>query len=84
LDFYESLEGMRVQVNNALAVSSTSYYKEVVVVADLGKDASVLSPRNVLVIRQEDANPERIILDDTFINIPAVQVGARLHSRLSG
>ena len=70
LDFYESLEGMRVQVNDALAVSSTSYYKEVVVVADLGKDASVLSPRNVLVIRQEDANPERIILDDAFINMP--------------
>ncbi len=84
LDFYESLEGMRVQVNNALAVSSTSYYKEVVVVADLGKDASVLSPRNVLVIRQEDANPERIILDDAFINMPAVQVGARFTQPIIG
>ena len=32
LDFYESLEGMRVQVNDAVAVSGTSQYKEIAVV----------------------------------------------------
>ncbi|MEL7646150.1 MAG: endonuclease/exonuclease/phosphatase family protein [Anaerolineaceae bacterium] len=84
LDFYESLEGMRVQVNDALAVSSTSTYKEVVVVADAGKNAGVLSPRSVLVLRQEDANPERIILDDTFINMPAIRVGARFTEPILG
>jgi len=84
LDFYESLEGMRVQVNEALAVSSATSYKEVAVVADKGKNAGVLSPRGVLVLRQEDANPERIILDDTFINMPAIRVGARFTEPIIG
>ncbi|HOG76953.1 MAG TPA: endonuclease/exonuclease/phosphatase family protein [Anaerolineaceae bacterium] len=84
LDFFESLEGMRVQVNDALAVSSTSSYNEVTVVADLGKNASILSARNVLVLRQDDANPERIILDDAFINMPTIRVGARFTAPIIG
>ena len=84
LDFYESVECMRVQLNDALAVASTSSYKEVVVVTDLGRDAGVLSPRNTLVLRQEDSNPERIILDDAFINMPAIRVGARFTQPIIG
>jgi hypothetical protein len=53
LDFYESLEGMRVQVNDALAVSSPLVQRGRVV-ADNGKNAGVLSPRGVLVLRHED------------------------------
>jgi len=84
LDFYESLEGMRVQVNAALAVSSTSSYKEVAVVADMGKNAGLLSPRSVLILRKDDANPERILLDDTFINMPAIRTGARFTEPIIG
>jgi len=84
LDFYESLEGMRVQVNQALAVSPTSKYREVVVVADKGKDATVLSSRGVLVIRPDDFNPERILIDDVFINIPEIQVGALFNQPIVG
>jgi hypothetical protein len=84
LDFYESLEGMRVQVNEALAVSPTSKYREVVVVADGGKNATVLSSRSTLVIRPDDFNPERILLDDAFINIPDIQVGARFTQSIIG
>jgi len=84
LDFYESLEGMRVQINQALAVSPTSKYREVVVVADNGKDATVLSSRGVLVLRPDDFNPERILIDDAFINIPDIQVGAQFTQPIVG
>jgi len=84
LDFYESLEGMRVQVNQALAVSPTSKYREVVVVADKGKNATVLSSRGVLVLRPDDFNPERVLIDDVFINIPEIQVGALFNQPIVG
>ena len=75
MDFYESLESMRVQVNNAVAVSSVNSYNEVSVVADLGKNASGLSPAGVLILAEVDANPERIMLDDKFIQMPDIRVG---------
>ena len=39
IDFYESLEGMRVQVNNPIAVGPTSGFGEIPVVADGGANA---------------------------------------------
>lgn len=75
LDFYESLEGMRVQINDAVVVGPTNQYKEIVVLADLGARASVRTPRGGIVIRPEDFNPERIILDDLLVETPFVKVG---------
>jgi len=75
MDFYESLESMRVQVNNALTVSSINSYNEVIVVADGGKNASGLSSVDVLLLAEDDANPERIMLDDKFIRMPEIRVG---------
>jgi predicted extracellular nuclease len=65
-------------------VSATSQYREVVIVADAGKDATVLSPRGTLVLRENDANPERIMLDDTFINLPDILSGARFTQPIVG
>ena len=75
MDFYESLESMRVQVNDAIAVSSINSYNEVIVVADMGKNASGLNPDGVLLLAEDDANPERIMLDDKFIQMPEIRVG---------
>ncbi len=75
LDFYESLEGMRVQVNNAVAVSGTSQYKEIAVVGDNGAYATGMTARGGLVITADDFNPERIILDDGMRQIPFVTTG---------
>lgn len=75
LDFYESLEGMRVQVNNAVVVGATNQYKEIVILADMGANASVRTPRGGIVIREHDFNPERIILDDSLWQMPFVQTG---------
>ncbi|MEL7256481.1 MAG: choice-of-anchor I family protein [Pseudomonadota bacterium] len=69
IDFYESLEGMRVTVDNPVAVSATNGFGETWVVADDG--AGVTSPtgglndRGGLVINADadgtgDLNPERV------------------------
>ena len=77
IDFYESLEAMRVQVNDAVAVGPTNGFGEVMVVADDGANASIRTTRGGVVISATDFNPERIQLDDTLLpmSIPAVNVG---------
>ena len=49
MDFFESLEGMLVQINNARAVSTRNGYNEVSIVADSGENAGILSSEGVLV-----------------------------------
>ncbi len=71
IDFYESLEAMRVQVNNPIAVGPTSGFGEIPVVVDGGANASVRSPRGGVLIRPNDFNPERVILDDTVLGSTA-------------
>ena len=44
LDFYESMEGMLVQVNQAVVVGPTNDYKETAILADNGQDAGLTNP----------------------------------------
>jgi hypothetical protein len=74
IDFYESLEGMRVQVNQAVAVGPRNSFGEIPVVGDRSAHAGVDSVRGGLLIRPDDFNPERIILDDTLVATPVVNV----------
>lgn len=75
IDFYESLEAMRVQVNNPVAASGSNDFGEIAVLADNGANASVRTPRGGIVVRPADFNPERIILDDVITATPAVNTG---------
>jgi predicted extracellular nuclease len=75
IDFCESLEGMRVQVNQALAVGPRNSFGEIPVVGDQSALAGVDSVRGGILVRPNDFNPERIILDDTLVATPAVNVG---------
>jgi predicted extracellular nuclease len=77
IDFYESLEAMRVQVNDPIAVGPTSTFGEIPVVVDGGASASVRTARDGIIIRPTDFNPERIFLDDTLVSngTPDVNVG---------
>jgi endonuclease/exonuclease/phosphatase family metal-dependent hydrolase len=78
LDFFESLEGMRVQVNGAVAVSPTNGFGEIWVVGDGGATASPASARGGLVLDGTDFNPERILVDDVLLppgTMPSVNVG---------
>lgn len=75
LDFYESLEGVLVQINAAVVVGPTNQYKEIVVLPDHGTWAGQRTPRGGIVVRKGDFNPERVILDDALRELPQVQVG---------
>jgi uncharacterized protein len=76
LDFYESLEGMRVQLNDAVAVGPTDVaFGETPVIGDDGGNASVRTSRGGILLRPKDANPERITLDDLLTPVPNVNVG---------
>ncbi len=74
IDFYESLEAMRVQVNDALAVGPTSQFGEIPVVGDASAAAGIDTVRGGVVISPGDFNPERIILDDTILPTPVLNV----------
>jgi uncharacterized protein len=84
IDFYESLEGMRVQVNDALAVGPRNGFGEIPVVGDQGALAGVDSVRGGVLVRPEDFNPERIILDDTLVATPVVNVGDGFATPVAG
>jgi hypothetical protein len=76
IDFYESLEAMRVQVNDALAVSPTNGFGEIAIVGDAGRGAGAFTPRGGLIVRPNDFNPERILIDDELVSAePALDVG---------
>jgi predicted extracellular nuclease len=64
LDFYESLEGMLIQINNPVVVGPTNNFGEMIVLADNGVQASIRTARGGIVITASDQNPERILLDD--------------------
>ncbi len=75
IDFYESLEGMLVQVDDAQVVGPTSGFGELPVVT---AGAGIRTSRGGVIIRPNDLNPERIILDDALIpagTMPAADVG---------
>jgi predicted extracellular nuclease len=74
IDFYESLEAMRVQVNDAVAVGPRSAFGEIPVVGDASANAGVDTVRGGVVIGPDDFNPERILLDDTIVATPVVDV----------
>ncbi|WP_196511933.1 choice-of-anchor I family protein [Nostoc sp. NZL] len=81
IDFYESLEGMVVQVNNPVATSPTNSFGEIWVLADNGANATGRTARGGILVSSNDFNPERIQIDDTLFTSgrsPDVNVGATL------
>src|SRR6185436_7697852 len=81
IDFYESLEGMLVQVNNARVVGPTNRFGEIWVVGDNGSNASGANMRGGLTLIETggsvDFNPERIQVDVSLLTsvYPQVNVG---------
>ena len=75
LDFWESLEGMLVQLNDAIAVGPTNAFGETPVVGDGGANASLRTARGGLLLRPNDGNPERIVADDSIVAMPKLNVG---------
>ncbi|MFC6878651.1 MULTISPECIES: endonuclease/exonuclease/phosphatase [Actinomadura] len=81
LDFYEALEGMRVRIENAVAVGPTRDGRIPVLPAG-GKGAGPRTKRGGVLLREGGA--ERVLLDDALAPLPAVNVGDRLPGAVEG
>ncbi len=84
LDFYESLEGMRVTIDAPLVVAPTNSFGETTIVASGGSGATGVNSRGGITISAGDFNPERIQIDDDsglFAGfVPSYTQGDRLSS----
>lgn len=80
IDFYESLEGMLVQINDAVVVGPSepdriTNHAVAYVLADNGSLASIRTPAGGIILRPGDHNPERIGLDFYSSSPESVNVG---------
>ena len=82
IDFYESLEGMRVTIPDAVATSATNRFGETWAVGDEGANAGDFNDRGGIILQEDDLNPERVQIQyDSGILPgfdPAVDTGDRL------
>jgi len=97
IDFYESLEGMRLQANDGAVVGATRSFGEITLLPDDGSWATGLRTARggILLGGYEDPNPERIIIDDEILRdlapaprpakaMPDMNVGDSLTSPVIG
>ena len=81
IDFWESMEGMRVEIDNAAVVGPRNSYGEIPVVP---QGSTTRTGRGGIVLQSDDANPERVLLDDTLAATPTVNVGDTLSGATTG
>jgi uncharacterized protein len=84
IDFYESLEGMHLELQNAVAVGPRSDFGEIPVLPAGGAGAGVRTNRGGILLRVNDTNPERIHLDDVLAPTPVMDVGDTIPGSLFG
>ena len=85
IDFYESLEGMRVSLPSAISVGPRNSFGEIPVIASaqVGAPGTISSPRGGVVIGPGQFNGQRVQLDDRLLATPTVHSGAQL-SNITG
>jgi uncharacterized protein len=81
IDFWESMEGMRVQLSNAAVVGPTTANGELPVVP---AGSGTRSARGGIVAQAGDFNPERIFVDNTLATVPTAKVGDTLSGTTVG
>lgn len=84
IDFYESLESMLVQIDSGVVVGPRNEYNEVVIITENAIQENVISKEGALIQMENDANPERIILNMNDSNVDVINVGARLSHSVQG
>ena len=84
IDFWETLEGMRISIADAVAVGPTNNFGEIAVVSAAGPGTGEFTARGGLIVRDlsgtgnyqgGDFNPEKVLLDDLLFDTPEVNVG---------
>lgn len=83
LDAYESLEGMRVEVRDSVAVGPTNSYGELPVLP-AGKGGVRTPNGGVKYTGYDDANTRRLILAGTLATVGDANVGDRLPGAVDG
>ncbi|MEL7058662.1 MAG: endonuclease/exonuclease/phosphatase family protein [Acidobacteriota bacterium] len=84
-DLYESLEGMRVVVNDPVLVGPTSRHGDIAVVADGGRGAGARSARDGVMVSEDDPQPERMVVSSWRMGrMPAFDVGTRFPGPIEG
>ena len=84
IDFYESLEGMHLEIQNAVATGPRSGFGEIPILPANGAGAGVRTNRGGILLRSNDTNPERIFLDDVIAPTPIMDVGDTIPGSLFG
>lgn len=95
IDYYESLEGMRVELKDPLIVGADERYGEICILTHNGENSKEdLTPNNGIKAKEGDFNPEIITIDDVIIPISGkngfldkkmkIKVGDKLDGNVSG
>ena len=81
IDFWESMEGMLVGIDNAQVTGPTSGFGELPVVPE---GSGRRTARDGIVVAPDDFNPERILLDDVLADTPQANTGDTLAGTTAG
>ncbi|NUR99437.1 MAG: nuclease [Kribbellaceae bacterium] len=81
LDFWESLEGMWIGIDQPQVTGPTSSFRELSVVP---AGSGVRTVRGGILLQKTDSNPERILLDDVLTPIPDAKTGDKLAGTVTG
>lgn len=73
IDFFESLEAMRVGVSSPLAIAPSNRFGEIFTVVDGGSAATGISERGTLNISPDDFNPEKVQIDENQNILPGFE-----------
>ncbi len=84
-DAFETVEGMRVRVEEPVVIGPTSNYGEIVVVGDGGRGSGPWTARGGLRLQPCNSHPQRIIIDDRLVrDPPSLVVGDLLSGPIEG
>jgi len=84
-DAFETVEGMRVRLEEPVVVGPTSNHGEIVVVADGGRGSVERTARGGVRLGPRNPNPQRIVIDDRLVpDPPALVVGDTLGGVVDG
>ncbi|NHZ73379.1 MAG: hypothetical protein GWP16_02780 [Nitrospirae bacterium] len=85
IDFWESLEGMRIEIRNPTVVGPTTRHGDFVVVDDSGVAAPMRTSTGGILLRPGDGIPGKLIIDTHRLDkAPRAAVGDRFEGSVTG